>query len=171
MAPEQIRGAKVDRRADQYAIGCILYKMLTGRAVFDGKTSVDLLAQHRSRHRCRCARPPGVEISEALEQLVMRLLEKNNQALSQPGRGRGGAAGRAAGAKRRPQPGDPQGARTAPQLGPDASASPAAEARAAPGRPLWRGLRALLLLVAGAWLLLHRRSPALPSEESAAADA
>src|SRR5262249_8785675 len=44
MSPEQARGLPVDRRADIWAFGCVLYKCLTGRALFTGATSNDVIA-------------------------------------------------------------------------------------------------------------------------------
>jgi serine/threonine-protein kinase len=44
MSPEQARGHAVDRRADIWALGCILYEMLTGRQLFEGETISDTLA-------------------------------------------------------------------------------------------------------------------------------
>ena len=44
MAPEQARGAAVDKRADIWAFGVVLFEMLTGRACFAGETVTDVLA-------------------------------------------------------------------------------------------------------------------------------
>jgi serine/threonine-protein kinase len=44
MAPEQVRGKAVDKRADIWAFGCVLYEMLTGRRAFGGETVSDTLA-------------------------------------------------------------------------------------------------------------------------------
>jgi serine/threonine protein kinase/tetratricopeptide (TPR) repeat protein len=43
MAPEQMRGSQVDRRADLFAAGAILFEMLSGRPAFAGDTLVDVL--------------------------------------------------------------------------------------------------------------------------------
>jgi Tol biopolymer transport system component len=45
MSPEQARGRPVDRRADNWAFGCVLYELLTGRRAFEGETVSDTLAE------------------------------------------------------------------------------------------------------------------------------
>jgi eukaryotic-like serine/threonine-protein kinase len=45
MAPEQARGQKVDKRADIWAFGVVLYEILTGERLFEGATASDVLAQ------------------------------------------------------------------------------------------------------------------------------
>jgi serine/threonine-protein kinase len=44
MSPEQASGKPVDKRADIWAFGCVLYEILTGRRAFSGATSTEILA-------------------------------------------------------------------------------------------------------------------------------
>ena len=44
MSPDQARGQAVDKRADIWAFGCVLYEMLTGRQLFGGATVTDIIA-------------------------------------------------------------------------------------------------------------------------------
>ena len=46
MSPEQIRGKKMDARADVYSFGCVIFEFLAGRPPFTGENPNDLLAKH-----------------------------------------------------------------------------------------------------------------------------
>jgi tetratricopeptide (TPR) repeat protein len=46
MAPEQFANTRIDRRADLYALGCLLYEMLAGELVFGSANPVELAARH-----------------------------------------------------------------------------------------------------------------------------
>ena len=45
MSPEQARGKPVDRRADIWAFGVLLFELLTGKALYSGETTSDILAR------------------------------------------------------------------------------------------------------------------------------
>ena len=75
MAPEQARGKAVDRRADLWAFGCVLYEMLTGRRPFDGEDITAVLAKIIEREPDFGALPQATPAS--VRRLIRRCLEKN----------------------------------------------------------------------------------------------
>ena len=73
--PEQIRGEIVDGRADIYAMGTLLYRMLCGRRPFEAETTEALIDQQLySRPRLLDAQVP--DIPERIVTLIMSMLEK-----------------------------------------------------------------------------------------------
>ena len=56
MAPEQARGKPVDKRADIWAFGVVLYELLTGRMLFGGGENVSDVAGRRPHARARFPR-------------------------------------------------------------------------------------------------------------------
>jgi eukaryotic-like serine/threonine-protein kinase len=75
MSPEQARGAVVDRRADIWAFGVVVYEMLTGRRLFAGETVSDVLAAVLRQEVDLSALP--VETPPQLRNLIARCLERD----------------------------------------------------------------------------------------------
>ena len=70
MSPEQARGKPVDRRADIWAFGCILYEMLTGQRLFTGETATDVIGAVVHKE------PDLDELSAKVPAPIRRLLER-----------------------------------------------------------------------------------------------
>ena len=77
MSPEQSRGEPVDAKADIYAVGVVLFEMLTGDRPFIGDDAGDTMRKHREVTPPRLAdRRPGGGFAEELEAVVARALAK-----------------------------------------------------------------------------------------------
>ena len=76
MAPEQIRGGAVDGRADLWALGVVLYEMLTRRKPFSGEAEVAIAHAILHDEPVLPSTNRG-DLSAALEDLVLRLLQKD----------------------------------------------------------------------------------------------
>jgi serine/threonine protein kinase len=73
LAPEQLRGETVDRRCDVYALGVVMYELLTHRKAFDGQSLAEIV------HAVEHLRPPAPhevrpEVPIALSEITMRAL-------------------------------------------------------------------------------------------------
>ena len=75
MSPEQARGKLVDKRADIWAFGCVLYEVLIGRSAFPGETISDTIAAVLGREPDWRALPP--DTPAGLRLLLRRCLEKD----------------------------------------------------------------------------------------------
>jgi len=76
MSPEQARGEEADARADQYAVGVMLYELLTGKKPFYGKDPFDLLKKHIHQLPPPLSQAGGPTYSTQLEAVVRRTLAK-----------------------------------------------------------------------------------------------
>jgi Tol biopolymer transport system component len=75
MSPEQARGHNVDKRADIWAFGCVLFEMLTGRVAFAGETASDTIAKILEREPDWSVLPAATPAR--IRQLLVRCLAKD----------------------------------------------------------------------------------------------
>jgi serine/threonine protein kinase len=75
MSPEQAEMEGVDQRSDIYALGVILFEMVTGRVPFEGKTPLSIAMKHKSEP------PPdprnlNAQVTDGLSQVILKCMEK-----------------------------------------------------------------------------------------------
>ena len=78
MAPEQVEGKETDQRTDIYALGAILFEMVTGRLPFEGDSPLSVAYKHKNE----APQPPrkiNPRVSEPLNKLILRCLEKKGE--------------------------------------------------------------------------------------------
>jgi Tol biopolymer transport system component len=75
MAPEQARGKAVDRRADIWSFGCVLFEMLTGKQAFAGEAVTEILAAVLRAEPTWTTLPAGTP--PAIRRLLRRALHKD----------------------------------------------------------------------------------------------
>lgn len=75
-SPEQAKGKFVDHRTDIYALGIVMYEMITGQVPFDGDTSISIAMMHIQEHVI----PPKElidDIPETINKVILKSLEKD----------------------------------------------------------------------------------------------
>jgi len=76
MSPEQAQGQHVDHRVDIYAVGCIMYQILTGNVPFQAETFMGIL----SKHMMEAPEPPrrrNPSIDPNVEAIILKAMEKD----------------------------------------------------------------------------------------------
>ena len=76
MSPEQCRAKNVDHRADIYAFGCLIHRVLTGEVLFTGESVMDVLIKHTTETAPAMSSVNG-EVPPELDKAVQWMLEKN----------------------------------------------------------------------------------------------
>jgi serine/threonine protein kinase len=76
MSPEQAAGARIDHRSDLFSLGCVMYRMATGRPAFQGGNVLATLQLIRQHHPV-AANKVNPAVPESLSMLIECLLSKN----------------------------------------------------------------------------------------------
>jgi serine/threonine protein kinase len=78
MAPEQAEGKDTDHRADIYAVGCIMYHLITGQTPFVAESFMTMLTKHLMEEPVApSARRPDLGVTPEMDALVLKALEKD----------------------------------------------------------------------------------------------
>ncbi|MEU1569155.1 protein kinase [Streptomyces mirabilis] len=78
LSPEQILGDESDHRTDLYAVGCLLYELVTGRPPYTGESPFSVMHQHLTAEPVApsCLRP---ELPTAMDAVILRALYKSRE--------------------------------------------------------------------------------------------
>jgi eukaryotic-like serine/threonine-protein kinase len=80
MAPEQVRGsARVDERADLYALGAVAFRALTGRLPFEGNNALTLIALKLDREAPSLAATTGDEWPGIIERFLEKMMARDRE--------------------------------------------------------------------------------------------
>lgn len=79
MAPEQVAGETVDARCDLYALGCVLYELVTGSRPFEGSAVVVMGKQLRETPESPRHRAPHAVVPGELEAVILKTLSKSKE--------------------------------------------------------------------------------------------
>lgn len=78
ISPEQAKGDTTDERTDIYAVGVIIYEMLTGKVPFDGESAVSIAIKQMQIEPQR-PRSINPDIPSGLEEIILRAMQKDTQ--------------------------------------------------------------------------------------------
>lgn len=80
MSPEQAKGEKVDHRVDVYAVGVILYELLTGRVPFTADTFMGILTKHMfEAPPAPSMVAPDCQVPDDVEAIILKALQKDRE--------------------------------------------------------------------------------------------
>jgi serine/threonine-protein kinase len=79
MAPEQAVGDDVDRRSDVFALGIVLYQLVTGRHPFRTDSEYATLARIRDKNPAESARTHAPDVPAAVDEVMLRAIAKNRE--------------------------------------------------------------------------------------------